>query len=75
MKISKLLNKKKFIFFYFLFLAFHQQMNQLIFGILIRVKLKQQRGKLDSEISNEISEETISIYDLNNQIMIIKSKH
>ena len=42
-------------------------MNLLIYGILIKQKLRRTNRQNKSLISDEISEENISVYDLNNK--------
>jgi len=69
MKISKLLNKKNFLFFIF-FIFFGNSIANEPVDIWNIDKTKteaEQNSQNDSLVSEEISEETISIYDLNNQ--------
>ena len=68
MKISKLLNKKNFLFFIF-FIFFGNSIANEPVDIWNIDKTKteaEQNSQNDSLVSEEISEETISIYDLNN---------
>ena len=69
MKISKLLNKKNFLFFIF-FIFFGNSIANEPVDIWNIDKTKteaEQNSQNNSLVSEEISEETISIYDLNNQ--------
>ena len=69
MKISKLLNKKNFLFFIFFIFFGNSIANEPvdIWNIDKTKNETEQKSQNDSLVSEEISEETISIYDLNNQ--------
>ena len=69
MKISKLLNKKNYLFFlFFIFFSISSENEPADIWNIDKSKVEtNQDEQIESEISNEISEQTISIYDLNNQ--------
>ena len=69
MKISKLLNKKNYLFFlFFIFFSISSANEPVDIWNIDKSKAETiQEEEIDSEISNEISEQAISIYDLNNQ--------
>ena len=69
MKISKLLNKKNFfIFLFYIFFSISSANEPVDIWNIDKSKIEtNQENQNESNISNEISEQTISIYDLNNQ--------
>tara|TARA_B100002052_G_C15868773_1_gene593588 strand:- start:488 stop:2251 length:1764 start_codon:yes stop_codon:yes gene_type:complete len=69
MKISKLLNKKNFfIFLFYIFFSMSSANEPVDIWNIDKSKIETNQGNQnESNISNEISEQTISIYDLNNQ--------
>ena len=71
MKISKLLNKKNYLFFlFFIFFSISSANEPVDIWNIDKSKAETiQEEEIDSEISNEISEQAISIYDLNNHFL------
>ena len=69
MKISRLLNKKNYLFFLiFIFFSTSSANEPVDIWNIDKSKIETtQEENVGSEISNEIPEETISVYDLNNQ--------
>ncbi len=69
MKISKLLNKKNyFIILFFIFFTTSLANEPADIWNIDKSKIEtNQDNQYDSEISNETSEQAVSIYDLNNQ--------
>tara|TARA_Y100000590_G_scaffold306621_1_gene346042 strand:+ start:173 stop:1936 length:1764 start_codon:yes stop_codon:yes gene_type:complete len=68
MKISKLLNKKNYILFLFLIFFGVSSANEPVdIWNIDKSKIENnQENENDSKVSNEINDESISIYDLNN---------
>jgi len=69
MKISKLLNKKNYFFiFFFIFFNISLANEPVDIWNIDKSKIEtEQENQYDSEISNEVSEQAVSIYDLNNK--------
>tara|TARA_Y100000590_G_scaffold335776_1_gene382250 strand:+ start:178 stop:1947 length:1770 start_codon:yes stop_codon:yes gene_type:complete len=69
MKISKLLNKKNYLFFLlFIFFSISSANEPVDIWNIDKSKIEtEQDNQNETEVSNEISEQAISVYDLNNQ--------
>ncbi len=70
MKISKLLNKKNFLFFVFIFIYFDNSIAnepEDIWNIDKTNTQVKENDQNNSIVSDEITEEVISVYDLNSQ--------
>ena len=69
MKISKLLNKKNYLFFlFFVFLNFSSANEPVDIWNIDKTKTETEKElQNESEVSNEVSEQPVSIYDLNNK--------
>ena len=69
MKILKLLNKKNYLIFFFLIISSYTLANEPvdIWNIDKSDTEAQKEDKNDNSINEEVSEEVISVYDINNQ--------
>ena len=69
MKILKLLNKKNYLIFFFLIISSYTLANEPvdIWNIDKSDTEFQKEDKNDNSINEEVSEEVISVYDINNQ--------